>query len=61
LDKHGAARDDLQPVHPQLFKYAVPTRDTFDTTPALLHAIYVLQTTNTNTFELQPIKGLDKL
>jgi hypothetical protein len=61
LDKQGQGRGDLRAVHPELQKFALPTRETFNATPVPLYAVYVLNTINTNTFELAPIKGLDKL
>lgn len=61
FDKQGQSHDALQTVHPDLQKFALPTRAHFDPTPAPLHAVYILQTTNTETFEIQPIKGLEKL
>ncbi len=61
LAQRGQSLDALHPVHPELQKFALPTRASFDAAPVPLFAIYVLGTTNTNTFELTPLKGLDKL
>jgi hypothetical protein len=61
LDKQGHARQDLKPVHSELQKYALPTRESFQAAPVPLFAVYVLQSVNTDTLEITPIKGLDKL
>lgn len=61
LEKQGRTREGLRALHPELQKYALPTREAFDPTPVPLFAVYVLQTTNQDEFELTPLKGLDKL
>jgi hypothetical protein len=61
LEKHPPPRDVVRALHPELQKYALPTRAAFDAAPTPLFALYYLQTTNTDTLTLEPIKGLDKL
>lgn len=61
LDKQNYARTDLRPVHSELQKYALSTRDSFHSAPVPLFAVYVLNSVNTDTLEITPLKGLDKL
>lgn len=61
LDKQGRAREELRPVHSELQKYALPTRESFNAAPVPLFAMYLLSVVNTDTLEITPIKGLDKL
>ncbi len=61
LEKTGLGHDALRAVHPELQKYALSTRARFDAAPVPLVAMYVLQTTHSDTFELIPLCGVDKL
>lgn len=61
LDRQGYAREHLRPVHSELQKFALPTRDSFHAAPVSLFAVYILTTSNTDTLEITPLKGLDKL
>jgi hypothetical protein len=61
LDRRGQARDSLRPVHDELNKFALPTRERFESSPVPLAAIYILSTTNTSTFAITPLTGLEKL
>jgi hypothetical protein len=55
----GNPVSDLKRVRPQLEKFAIPTEDQFATSPAKLHAIYVLGSHNDFDGEicLEPLEG----
>lgn len=51
----------LRRVRVSLEKYALPLRGAFSTQPLPLYAVYELDTTNTRTFTLTPLRGKGKL
>lgn len=63
-DTAGKLREDtesLPKIHPKLEKYGMPLQKEFCQTLLPLHHIYVLETNNTQEFDLTPMKGMEKL
>ncbi len=53
--------DDLDRIRLQISKFAVPIRDGFCDTALPVRAVYILNSHNEDTFELDTLTGMDKL
>jgi hypothetical protein len=60
-DRLGLNEPHLRRVRSTLEKYILPLRDAFSVEPYPLHAIYILEPSNSDLFDLVPVRGLQKM